>query len=235
MRRALVVALGIAAITWLEFQFFPGHTYLQGDTQIFLPILERLAAPGYLSRDLVATHPHVTYTIYDELTLFLHQVAAVSFETALTVQQVFCRGAGVLGVFLLVLAAGLGDLSALLLAALVNLGAALKGPQVLLIDLEPTPHAFAFGLVLLAIGLLAREKPLLAGLMGGLALLYHVPTAAPFWTVLLIAFIFERRLRMLLRPTLSILVVFALLLANLAQLQPGVGHIAPGRRRFAKE
>jgi len=99
MRRALLLLLGLAAVTWLEFKFFPGHTYLQGDTQIFLPILERLDAPGYLSRDLVATHPHVTYTIYDELTLFLHEAAGLDFRTALTVQQVVCRTAGVLGVF----------------------------------------------------------------------------------------------------------------------------------------
>lgn len=227
MRRAFLLLVSIAAITWLEFQVFPGHTYLQGDTQIFLPILERLDAPGYLSRDLVATHPHVTYTIYDELTLFLHEAARVDFRTALLLQQVFCRFAGVLGVYLLVLSAGLTDLFALLIATLVNLGATLAGPHVLVTDPEPTPHAFAFGLVLLAVGLLAREKPLLAGLVGGLALLYHPPTAAPFWAVLLIAFIFDKGLRKLLRPALSILVVFALLLANLAQLQPGVVEPQP--------
>jgi hypothetical protein len=227
MRRALLLLLCVAAITSLEFQGFPGHTYLQGDTQIFLPILERLDAPGYLSRDLIATHPIVTYTIYDEVTLFLHAAAGLDFQTALTLQQVVCRGAGVLGVFLLVLATGLGDVPALVIAAVVNLGAALKGPEVLLTDLEPTPHGFAFGLVLLAMGLLAREKPLLAGLAGGLALLYHVPTVAPFWAVLLLAFIFDRGLRKLLRPALSILLVFVLLLANLAQLQPGAVESQP--------
>lgn len=235
MRRALLLLVTIAAVTWLEFQVFPGHTYLRCDTQIFLPILERLDAPGYLSRDLVATHPHVTYTIYDELTLFLHEAAALDFRTALTLQQIFCRFAGVLGVFLLVLGIGLTDVSALLIAALVNLGAMLVGPDVFITDPEPTPHAFAFGLVLLAIGFLTREKPLLAGLMGGLALLYHVPTAAPFWAVLLIAFIFDKNLRKLLRPALSILVVFALLLANLAQLQPGVVEPQPLFARISNQ
>src|SRR5579875_774085 len=211
MRRALLLLLGIAAVTWLEFEIFPGHTYLQGETQILLPILERLDAPGYLSRDLVATHPNVTYTIYDEVTLFLHEGARLDFKTALAGQQVLFRAAGVTGVFLLALAAGVGDGFALLLAAVVNLGAALAGPAVLLTDPEPTPRAFAFGLVLLSMGLLAREKPLLAGLAGGLALVYHVPTAAPFWGVVLLAFFCERRLRKLLRPALGILLVFALL------------------------
>jgi hypothetical protein len=227
MRRAFLLLLGIAAITWLEFEIFPGHTYLKGDTQLLLPILERLDSPGFLSRDLVATHPHVTYTIYDEATLFLHEAGRLDFKTALTAQQLLYRLAGIVGVFLLARAARVGDASALLMTALVNLGAMLPGPEVLVTDPEATPRAFAFGLVLLAMGLLAREKPLLAGLAGGLALVYHVPTAAPFWGVALLAFIFERRLRPLLRPALSILAVFVLLLANLAQLQPGVTEPQP--------
>lgn len=227
MRRALLLLLGITAITWFEFEVFPGHTYLQGDTQIFLPILERLDAPGYLSRDLVATHPNVTYTIYDEVTLFLHEATGLSFRTALLSQQMFCRAAGVLGVFLLALAAGSGDAFALLIAALTNFGARLIGPDVFVTGLEATPHAFAFGLILLAMGLLAREKPLFAALMGGLALLYHVPTAAPFWFILLLAFIFDRGVRKLFRPALTIVIVFSLLLANLSQLQPGVVEAQP--------
>ena len=227
MRRAFLLLLCTAAITWLEFQVFPGHTYLQGDTQLLLPILERLDSPGFLSRDLVATHPHLTYTIYDEATLFLHEVGKLDLKTALMAQQVAFRGAAVIGVFLLAIAARLSDPLALLISAVVNLGAVLPGPELLVTGPEATPRAFAFGLVLLAMGLLAREKPLLAGLAGGLALVYHVPTAAPFWAVVLLAFIFERRLRPLLRPALSILAVFVLLLANLAQLQPGVVEPQP--------
>jgi hypothetical protein len=227
MRRALLLFLGIVAIAWFEFAVFPGHTYLKGDTQLFLPILERLDAPGFLSRDLVATHPNVTYTIYDEVTLLLHEAIRLDFKTALIGQQLLTRMAGILGVFLLALAARAGDMPALIVSALVNLGASLPGPEVTVIGLEPTPRAFAFGLVLLAMGLLAREKPLLAGLTGGVALLYHAPTAAPFWGIVLLAFISERRLRPLLRPALSILLVFALLLGNLAQLQPGVVEPQP--------
>src|ERR1700761_7285218 len=214
MRRAFFLLLCIAALTWLEFEIVPGHTYLQGDTQILLPILERLDTPGYLSRDLVATHPHLTYTIYDEATLFLHEALGLSFQAALTGQQILCRAAAVNGVFLLAVAAGFAESFALLIAALLNLGAALVGPAVMMTDPEPTPHAFAFGLVWLAMGLLAREKPLLAGLVGGVALLYHAPTAAPFWGVVVVAFLFDRQSRTLLRPLLSILIVASLLLAN---------------------
>jgi hypothetical protein len=185
-------------------------------------MLERLDAPGYLSRDLVATHPHLTYTIYDEVALFVHAVAPLNFKTALIAQQLLFRAAGVLGAFLLAQAIGLDNLLAFLIAALLNLGAALTGPEVWLVEYEPVPRAFATGLVLLGIGLLAKEKPLLAGLAGGLALLYDPVIAAPFWVVVLAALIFDRHLRPLLRPAATVLLVFILLLANLAQLQPGV-------------
>jgi hypothetical protein len=222
MQRALFVLLGIAVITWFEFGIYPGHTYLHSDTQILLPVLERLDTPGFLSRDLVATHPHLTYTIYDEATLFLHEAAGLSFQRALTLEQLLCRVAGVLGVFMVASAVGFRDAFALLLSALVNLGATLVGPATAVTDPEPTPHAFAFGLILLALGLIAGEKPLLAALAAGLALLYHAPTAAPFWAFVILAFVVDRRLRHLLRPLLISLVIFALLLANLAQLQPGI-------------
>src|ERR1700728_1848638 len=113
MRRASLLLLGIAAITSLEFKIFPGHTYLQGDTQLLLPILERLDSPGFLSRDLVATHPHLTYTIYDEATLFLREAGRLDFKAALFAQQLLYRLAAVIGVFLLARAARLGDASAL--------------------------------------------------------------------------------------------------------------------------
>jgi len=235
MRRALLLLLGIVAITWLEFEVFPGHSYLEGATQIYLPVLERLDTPGFLSRDLVATHPHVSYTIYDEVTLFLREAGGMSFKPALLTQQVLCRAAAVTGVFLLFLAAGLDDILALVFAAWFHLGADLHGPCLLLAGREPTPRAFSFGLVLLAIGLIARERPLLSGLVAGLALLYDPVIAAPFWLVVLAAFLFDRKLRRLLRPALTILVVFVLLLANLAQLQPGITDSPPVFARLSAE
>ncbi len=224
MRRALAILLGILAVTWLQFAFLPGHSWLQSDTQIYVPILERLVSPGLLSRDLVATHPNVAYTIYDEVTLFLHEAGRLDLRTALVWQQLFSRAAAVLGVFLISRSAGLADRLALLAAALVNFGAMIYGPAIQLVDLEPTPRAFAFGLTLLAIGLMTRGMPLLAGLAGGIALVYDPRVALSFWTVVLLALCFDKALRPMLRPTITILAVFGLLLANLAQLQPGIGE-----------
>lgn len=222
MRRFAFLLLGILTATWLQFEFFPGHSYLEAESQTYLPVLERLDTPGYLSRDLVATHTDLTYTIYDEVTLFLHEAGRLKFRTALETQQLVCRIAALTGVLLLALSTGMSDLLALLIAAFVNFGAILYGPAIMLMDHEPVPRAFAFALILLAAGLLAKDVPLLAGLVGGIALIYDPAAAAPFWGVAVVAFAMDSRLRRLLRPALSIFAIFILLLGNLAQLQPGV-------------
>jgi hypothetical protein len=222
MRRALLILGGLCALTWFQFAIFPGHTYLQSSTQEYVPILERLNDPGALSRDLVATNPNVTYTIYDEVTLFLQDAGKMNLRTALVAQQVFFRFLALLGIFLLVRSTGLNVLFSLAAAAVVQLGALLPGPEVSLVNLEPVPHGFAFGLTLLAIGLIAWRMPLLAGLAGGLALVYDPRVASAYWIVVLVAFLSDREQRRLLRPSLTVLAIFVLLLANLSQLQPGV-------------
>jgi hypothetical protein len=227
MRRLLWLCLALAAVGWLEFEIFPGHTYLRSATQIYLPMLERMDAPGYLSRDLVATNPNLSYTIYDEVTLFLHHQARLDFQRALECQQFIFRLAGLIGIFLLARAAGFGDSFGLLVAALVNWGAVLMGPAVCTVDTEPVPMAFACGGTLLAAGLLARGKPLVGGLTGAVALLYEPIVAAPFWAIVVLAFLFDRSCRRIMRPTLPILWVAVLLLANLAQLQPQVASEQP--------
>jgi hypothetical protein len=220
--RALFVCLGIGLFTWLGFNYFPGHTYLQSDTQIYLPMIERLDSPGFLARDIVATRPHISFTIYDEATLAIHRVLKFDFEKALVVQQLLYRAAAMLGVYLIAIAAGALPVYAFLISAFVNLGASLLGPAVLLIEYEPVPRGFAFGLVLLALGLLAHNQVLLAGLAGGLALLYQPPTALPFWGIAFLAFICDPKARKQWKPLLLTFLIACLLLANLAQLQPEV-------------
>ncbi len=220
--RALFLSLGIALFTWLGFTYFPGHTYLQSDTQIYLPMLERIEDPGFLARDIVATRPHISYTIYDEATLSLRRITHWDFEKTLVVQQLITRAAAMLGVYLLATSVGAPPVFAFLIAAFMNLGASLLGPAILLVEYEPVPRGFAFGFVLLAWGLLSQRKILLAGMAGGLALLYHPPTAVPFWGMALLAFLFDREARKRWKPLLLSFVIACLLLANLAQLQPNV-------------
>jgi len=221
MLRVPLLCLAIFGAAWLEFTVFPGHSYLEGGTQILLPLVERADAPGLLSRDLVATSGSLAFTAYDEATLLLHQAGRLPLRQALEGQQFAFRVAALFGLFMLARATGLEYLFAFIIATLIELGATVAGPNLFLNDREPMPGSFAFSLVLLAMGLLARQAPLLAAVAGGVAFLYDPILAAPFWFVLLVAFAFDRDMRQVVRPMLPVFLIFVLLLANLAQLQPG--------------
>jgi hypothetical protein len=173
----------IVALTLLTFFQFPGRTYLQSDTQIYLPILERLWDPAAFTRELLAQHPHVSFTIYDEVTLGLRRLTGLDFETVLAAQQFLFRALGILGVFLLARALRLSTRMALLVAATFSLGAAIAGPTVLTLEYEPVPRGFAVLLVLFAAGLAANGRDFAAGIAVSLGFLYHAPSVIPFWIV----------------------------------------------------
>jgi hypothetical protein len=218
--RAFLVCLGIAAFTWLGFRCFPGHSYLQSGTQIYVPMLERIADPGFLARDILATRPHIAFTAYDEITLTLHRALHIDIEHALVGQQLLFRAAAMFGVYLLAVSAGVPAAFGLLIAAFFNLGAYLAGPAIRLVAYEPVPLTFAFGLILLALGLMAQRLPLLSGFAAGLALLYHPPITTPFWGIAFLAMAFDRDARKQWKPMPLVFCIACLLLANLAQLQP---------------
>ncbi len=235
MWRTAAAALALVAIAWFEFEIWPGHSYLASTSQLYVPVLEHLVTPAYLSRDMVATHPNLAFTIYDELTLFLRAAGGVDFERALTIQQFFCRLAGLFGIYFLARAAAISRFLALGVAGFVGLGTFLPGPHIWLFDPEPVPRGLAIGYLFLAIGCLVREKTLIAGLFGGLGLLYDPAIAAPFWITVVLLFLFEKRSRKLLRPMWPVLLVFILLLANLAQLQPGTPDSQRLFTRFSRQ
>lgn len=56
------IAVGLALLTFFQ---FPGHTYLQQDSQIYVPILEHLRDPSVLANDILAEQPHVAFTLFD--------------------------------------------------------------------------------------------------------------------------------------------------------------------------
>ena len=146
------VAAACVAISLLTYFQFPGHTWLQQDSQIYAPILERLSDPSVLKNEILAEKPHVAYTLYDETARALRAVMRLDFHGVLACEQV---GAGVrhLGA----VSAGAGDLRggragptedkvpralcALFIAAICSLGAVVAGPSVLTFEYEPTPRA----------------------------------------------------------------------------------------------
>ena len=64
--KPLATAAVCVALALLTFFQFPGHTWLQQDSQIYVPILEHLRDPAVLRNDILVQHPHVAFTLYDE-------------------------------------------------------------------------------------------------------------------------------------------------------------------------
>ncbi len=182
-----VVAFCIVCLTLLNFFQFPGHTYLQSDTQIYAPILEHLWDPELLARDLIVQRPHVSLTLYDEAALGLRKVTGLGFEQVLEGQQFVFRALGIWGVYLLAASFGLSTAGALLVTAIVSLGATIVGPSVLTFEYEPVPRGFAVMLLCLAMGLAAQGRFGWASAAAAAATLYHAPTCVPFWIVFLTA------------------------------------------------
>src|SRR2546429_667506 len=95
------------ALALLTFYQFPGHTWLQQDTQIYAPILEHLRDPSVLRNDILVEQSHLAYSLYDEIALGLRDVTGVRFREVLAVQQIATRAFGIWGLMLLAGALGL--------------------------------------------------------------------------------------------------------------------------------
>lgn len=237
-RGHLQLAAGVLLVTALGFVFFPGQTWLQQDSQIYAAILEHLYNPSVLANDLVATRPHVAFTIYDELAVAARRLTGLQFYPLLTADQLLFRACGVLGVFLIALAAGLPRRLSLLVAAVYALGATVLGPAVLTVEYEPKPRGSAMGMLLLAVGLACHRRYTAAGLLSALAFLYHPPTTYPVWGVFLLWALWgaagdkEPRGRW---KAMAWLPAAAAVLLAFAYLQPGDGTSAGWFSRLSPE
>src|SRR5260370_36952159 len=131
MVRRVQVAAAICVLTTLNYYQFPGPTYLQADTQIYVPILEHIWDPAALPSDLIVQEPHVSFTLYDEIAEGLRKLTGLPFRQVLGGQQIFFRALGILGLYLIASSVGLSTAASLLVAAIVSLGATINGPAVL--------------------------------------------------------------------------------------------------------
>ncbi len=211
------VAAAIAVITLLGFFVFPGHTWLQSDTQIYVPIFERLWDSSLYSQELIASRPHVAWTIYDETAFAARALTGAGFESVLFFEQLLFRALAVFGIYLIGRRFAESPPVALMTAAIVSLGATIPGPAVLSFEYEPVPRGFAISLLLCAIGLAIHGETVWASVAASIAFLYHAPTTVPFFLVLGILILKSRRWIALAPPAGAFL-----LLAILARLQPGV-------------
>jgi len=177
------VWLGLLLFTLLSYFQYPGHVYLESDTQIYLPMFERFEDPGRFARDPMVTRAHTAFTLYDELALTLRRLTGQDYELLLGALQALGRLALLAGVFLITRAMGLSETLALVCAGVYGLGGRVNGPALLLVEYEPVPRALALGPVLLGVGLAAQRRYLAAGIAGAAGFLLHPATAAPFWAV----------------------------------------------------
>jgi uncharacterized membrane protein len=222
---AVAIATAIAALALLTYFQFPGHTWLQQDSQIYAPILEHQHDPPALRNDILVQHPHMAFTLYDEVALGLRAISGESLHAVLAFQQVVTRALGIWGLYLMAAALGFSTVPALAVAAICSLGAAITGPAVLTFEYEPTPRAFAVPLLLLAIGLTAHRRYSWAALAAACAILYHVPTAWPFLAVFVPLACWRKQWR-----ALAVVAVAVATLAFMAKGQTGqalFGTLAP--------
>lgn len=223
-RNRLWVAGVIVLLTLLGFFRFPGHTFLQADTQIYMPILEHFWDQGVFNQELLARDPHVSFTIYDEMAILLRRVSGLDFRGVLFAQQLIFRALGLLGIYLIATSMGLRTRLALLATAVFSLGAAIVGPSVLTIEYEPVPRGFAIPLLLLAVGLVAHGRDFWAGTAAALAFLYHPPSVLPFWVVYFALTLWPAKPAIMSRRILGLapLLVAAVVLLALSRMQHGV-------------
>jgi hypothetical protein len=204
----LWVGAAVLGLSLLSFFQFPGHTWLQQDTQIYIPILEHQRDPALLRNELLAQYPHDGFTLYDEIAIALRRVTGAEFRGVLQFQQIVTRALGIWGLMLLAEAFRLSTVLALAVAAICSLGVLIAGPMVLTMEYEPTPRAFAVPLIFCAVGLAARGRYMAGSVAASIAFLYHPPTTIPFWVV----FALRRRWRAL--APLGVALVIVLIMAR---------------------
>jgi len=190
--KSATLALALLALTLLSFFRFPGHTILQSDTQIYIPVLEHLWDRTTLTEDVMATRPHVSFTLYDEAALALRWITRTSFEHVLMAQQFAYRFVGIAGLYFLACAFGLTPWKAFLVASVLSLGAVVNGPAVLTVEYEPVPRGFALPFVIASLAGVAHMRWRTAALCATIAFAFHPPTAVVYCGLLFLLLALHR-------------------------------------------
>ena len=225
-RSHLATAAALGAFTLLTYFQFPGHTWLQQDSQIYVAILEHLDNPATLARDLLCVHPHVKWTAFDEIARTLHAVTGLGYPVVFDAQMLSFRFLGLMGVFMLAGSAGLNRIGATFVACLFGLGLFVGGPEILTVEYEAVPRGFALSLILAALGYGAYRRWRISVAFAAVALLYHPPTSAPYWLAVVVYALALQRPKALWTALTGFSAACAILLA-LAALQAGEHESQP--------
>jgi hypothetical protein len=225
-RPHLATAVALGAFTLLTYFQFPGHTWLQQDSQIYVAMLEHLDNPATLSRDLLCVHPHVKWTAFDEIARALHAITSLSYHVVFDAQLLVFRFLGLVGIFLLAGSAGLNRIGATFVAFLFGLGMFVGGPEILTIEYESVPRGFALMLILAALGYGAYRRWKVSVAFAAVALLYHPPTSAPYWLAVVVYALALQRPKAL-RTALVAFASACFVLLTLAAFQAGEHESQP--------
>lgn len=223
------VALLVLAIA--GFFSFPGHTYLQQDTQIWLPIIEQLWDPAVLTNDILTRGAHLRFTLFDEAAMAVRRLTNWDFQFVLQLEQLLLRFAALFGVYLFARRFQFSRALAVGAAAIFGLGATIVGPAVLTVEYEPVPRGFAIPLLMLSLGLLSFGRDVAAGMAFAAAFGVHAPTVWPF-AALYIYLVLRGRIEA--KSLLPLLVALALLAAG-SLAQEGVTEDQPFFSRIDDE
>src|SRR5215470_8468194 len=99
--KRLATPLFCAALALFSYFVIPGHTWLQQDSQIYVPILEHQHDSTVLHNDILVQRSHVAFTLYDEIAVALRAVTGLGFRDILAVEQIATRALGIWGLMML--------------------------------------------------------------------------------------------------------------------------------------
>jgi len=228
----LATPLFCIALALFTFFAIPGHTWLQQDSQIFVPILEHERDSTLLRNDILVQRSHVAYTLYDEIAVVLRGITGLPFRNVLAAEQIAARAFGIWGLLLLAESLGVTRRRAMIVAAICSLGARIVGPEVLITEYEPTPRAFAVPLLICALGLAANQRWFASGIAVGVAVLYHAPTALP---VLAAVLLIKARARLIwLAPVVAAFAIVLLAARGQEQHQALFASLTPGQEALQR-
>src|SRR5436309_15196640 len=111
--KRFVVGSAILGITLLNFFQFPGRTWLQSDTQIYMPILEHMSDASVLQKDLIAEHPHVVFTLYYNTAIALRRTTGLDCPHVLLSENFVLPALGIWGVYFIATSLGHDNLTPL--------------------------------------------------------------------------------------------------------------------------
>jgi hypothetical protein len=219
MNRIATASLCLAFALLTFFQF-PGHTWLQQDTQIYVPILEHLRDPAVLRNDILVQQPHLAYTLYDEFALGVRKITGLGFGAILQAQQIVTRALGFWGLLLLAESFGLALGGAITVAAICSLGG--SGRRSLGADGGVRANAARLRDPAADAGYGAGGAGAVSatGIAAAVAFLYHPPTALPFWGIWIVLCLLPGKWSCGRRQALVPFGIAAAILRASAQAQP---------------